>query len=446
MTIPGSFGDGLDTLWVIEREHEVADGDCSAAEGFQYLGIGTPAEVTILSEEIRDIGQADGHALWPFASPDLDGDGVDEIAVGIAGSRSEGYSLVVPFRKEDGSIKPVTFDCGPACRPVPWIGVGTFVEGLGGAYCGPEGFIRWSASEGRVVGDAWTLEGDRLVIGEHVFDRADDGTDYPPDGTTELCGSPSTFPEDFPSYPDQQGGASSPEPVVAEGKDIGIGTNVCDAERVDGLDILPGGGSEAAWTGYLVKGDGTCPERNADAQEWIVAVDATEDGSADTWTDVPLVNCPYTGCFPLGATDLDGDGDGELIVSSRFSIQDQAYFMIEAGDGGYGIGAIEVAAPGHPEADIIAGEPLVTSTGGDAGYAAWMRCEGYPEAPVLVPAFVESVVDSNDPARWHEVKLRLQADGMFHVVGQPIDLELPPGEDPGLIRSDAPACGIDFRL
>ena len=45
MTIPGSFGGGLDTLWVIEREPG-PDEDCSLAEGFQYLGIGTPSEVT----------------------------------------------------------------------------------------------------------------------------------------------------------------------------------------------------------------------------------------------------------------------------------------------------------------------------------------------------------------------------------------------------------------
>jgi hypothetical protein len=443
MTIPGSFGEGLDTLWVIEREPG-PDDDCSLAEGFQYVGIGTPSEVTILSDEIHDIGQADSHALWPLATPDLDGDGVDEVAVGIAGSRAEGYALVVPFRMANGGVAPVTFDCGPACDPAPWIGLGTFVESLSGAYCGPEGFVRWSASEGRVIGTVWSLEGDRLVRGEDVFDRVDDGTDYPPVGMSDLCGSPSAFPEDFPTYPDQQGGSSSPEPV-REGEDIGIGTNVCGAERLGGLDLLPGGDREAAWTGYLVKDDGSCPDRNPEAQVWFVAIDAASDGVADTWTTFPPGNCPYVGCWPLAATDLDGDGDGELIVTTGFSIQDQTYFEIETGDGGASIAPILVAPPGHPEAGIVGGEPLITSVGGDEGYAAWIRCEGYPEAPVLVSTYVSSVVESEQPAEWHEVKLQLKADGMFHVIDS-TDRPLPPGEDPGLIRSEGPACGVDFRL
>ena len=206
---------------------------------------------------------------------------------------------------------------------------------------------------------------------------------------------------------------------------------------------MPDATADSAWTGYLVKDDGRCPDRNPEAQDWIVAVDLTGDGVADTWTEIPLVNCPYIGCEPRGAGDLDADGDEELVVSTMFTIIDHGYFSVAAGDGGFSVAPIVVAAPGHPEADIFPREPLVTATGGDAGYAAWMRCEGYPDAPVLVLAYVESVVDGDQPALWHEVKLQLQADGYFHVLDA-TDLSIPVGDDPGFIRSDAPACGIDF--
>jgi hypothetical protein len=86
----------------------------------------------------------------------------------------------------------------------------------------------------------------------------------------------------------------------------------------------------------------------------------------------------------------------------------------------------------------------MTSSGGDAGFGAWIRCENYPSAPVLVLLLADGVVDANVPTKWHEVKFRLEADGMFHVIAS-TDLSLPPGSDPGLIRSTAPACGVDFN-
>jgi hypothetical protein len=154
------------------------------------------------------------------------------------------------------------------------------------------------------------------------------------------------------------------------------------------------------------------------------------------------VNCAYVSCFPLGATDLDGDGDEELVVSTGFSIHDEAYFSI--GTAPTTIEQILVADPGHLAAEIKPGQPLHTSAGGDAGFGAWIRCEGYPSSPVLVFTYGSGVVDGTQPTEWHEVKLQLQSDGMFHVVGT-TDLSLPAGQDPGLIRSIAPACGLDFR-
>ena len=139
----------------------------------------------------------------------------------------------------------------------------------------------------------WSLEGDRLVRGEDVFDRVDDGTDYPPDGMSELCGSPTTFPEDFANYPDEPRRLTEPRASRSgRARTSGSGRTSAALERLGGLDLVPGGDRETAWTGYLVKDDGRCPDRNPEAQDWIVAVDATGDGVADTWTDVPAGELP----------------------------------------------------------------------------------------------------------------------------------------------------------
>jgi hypothetical protein len=224
-----------------------------------------------------------------------------------------------------------------------------------------------------------------------------------------------------------------------EGQDIGMGTNWCEVQTLGGLDLLGDGTPSTAWTGYPVNAEGQCP-RN---MEWLVAVDVTGDELADAaWG--PIDGCQYLICTPLGATDLDGDGDEELVVQKLFSIVEHAYFSVRPGsEVPFVVEPIRVAAPGHPAANIESGGPLLTSAGGDEGYASWMRCEGYPEAPVLVWTWTNHPVDSSQPAEWHETKLRLEDDGMFHVVGTN-DFELDADQDPGLEISDRPACGLPF--
>jgi hypothetical protein len=235
-------------------------------------------------------------------------------------------------------------------------------------------------------------------------------------------------------------GVPSTIQLTPEGEDIGLASRMCDVQKLGGLELLGDGTKSTAWTAYPVNAEGHCP-RNP---EYLVAVDVTGDGVPDASTGVSLVNCPYVGCFPLGATDLDADGDGELIVSTGFSEMDQGYFSIDVNGHDARISPILVAAPGHPAAGIEPGAPLVTSAGGDEGYASWIMCEGYPEAPVLVYTRVLGIVESDKPEDWHEVKLQLQADGMFHVVDAR-DASLPPDQDPGWPRSTDPACGIDFN-
>jgi hypothetical protein len=268
------------------------------------------------------------------------------------------------------------------------------------------------------------------LAGVVVLDRAFRETPAPADTSPNITPSPAEA-------------TSSPtaEPTP-EGKDIGLASNVCQAARLDGLHLSGADATDTVWTGYPVSEAGRCVN-DPDRQHWLVAVDRTGDGLVDFSGPLPLVNCPYVGCQPLGATDLDADGDDELVVMSLFSIIDHMFFSVDRSGGAYSISPILVAEPGNPAAQIHAGEPLVTAAGGDEGFDAWIRCEGDPTAPVLVYTWSNFQIESNDPTEWHQTKLRLEADGMFHVVDT-TDLSLPQRQDPGLELSVLPACGVDF--
>jgi hypothetical protein len=258
--------------------------------------------------------------------------------------------------------------------------------------------------------------------------------------------SPSPTPTSLPPSATGTSGASpsqseTPPPPPPVGHDIGLRTDVCNPARLRGIDFFGEGIKGSAWTGQLENPHGRCPSAYSRS---IVAVDVTGDGRADAFWG-PIPRCKYNGCGPLGTADFDADADQELVIYPYFSIVHHLFFSIRTtGDGRYAIDPILVAPPGHPEARVNPGKPLITSAAGDAGYDAWMRCEGFPEAPVLVWVWVSAKVESDDPAEWHEVKLRLEDDGMFHVIDA-TDITLPPTERPDFVLSDEPACGIPFN-
>jgi Tol biopolymer transport system component len=239
----------------------------------------------------------------------------------------------------------------------------------------------------------------------------------------------------------------SPEPSVPpslepEGRDIGLGFNLCNDERLGGIDFLGDGRTGTAWIGVPTNDDGTCP-RYSRPGRYVAAEDHTEDGVADSWLDLPW-QCSID-CVPWDATDLDADGSEELIVASYFSIMDYYVMALKPGaNGALQIAPLLVAEPGHAPADLIAGEPLRIDAGGDAGYGSAIWCDNYPDDPVIVWAWVLGVVESNKPQEVHITRLQVQSDGMVHVVGTN-DYTIPASEYWGYGDRTAPACGVDFH-
>jgi Tol biopolymer transport system component len=240
----------------------------------------------------------------------------------------------------------------------------------------------------------------------------------------------------------------SPEPSISpdpepEGKDVGLGFNLCESERLGGIDFVGDGTNGYAWVGVPSKDDGTCPKFYG-AAAYVVAADADGDGEAETWNDLPW-RCDVM-CVAHDATDLDGNGTEELIVASAFSIMGY-YVMTYLGppdEPSPVIVPILVAEPGHEPVDLLPGEPLRIDAGGDEGYGSQIECEGYPEAPILVWSWSFSPVESGDPREVHITRIQLQADGRFHVVGTN-DYTVPADQPSGIERSEAPACGVDFH-
>ena len=241
--------------------------------------------------------------------------------------------------------------------------------------------------------------------------------------------------------------ASSPTPLTSpgpqpEGRDIGLGFNLCHDERLGGIDFRGDGTSGTAWIGVPTHVDGTCP-RYPQPGSYVVAEDHTADGVADSWLDLPWT-CDVD-CIPYDATDLDGDGSEELIVASYFSIVDYHVLRLRPDAGGaLQIRPLLLAEPGHAPAGLVAGEPFRIDAGGDEGYGSQIECEGYPGAPILIWSWSNQPVETNRPREVHITRLQLQADGLFHVIATN-DYTVPADQPSGIQAWTQPACGVDWH-
>jgi Tol biopolymer transport system component len=358
---------------------------------------GALTNVTQTSDRLRD-------EAGPTWSPDGD-------RIAFTRNGSEG-SMIVIRRLSDGVETRVTD--------------GTFVEGS----------PAWSP-DGRWI--AFDRAGVERDPGEHPAQQ--DLWLVHPDGTAET--RLTTDGAFAPTWQPVPAGSSptSPQPTAApipEGEDVGLGFNLCYWDRLSGIDFLGRGDDGFAWVGVPTRDDGTCPV-NAGAGAYIAVADIEGDGRADMWSDLPW-RCD-TVCTPYAATDLDGDGTEELVVASLFSIMDYHVMRVEEyASGGMDIRAVVVAEPGHPPADLRAGEPLRIDAGGDEGYGSEIVCA----PPVITWTWVYRPVESPEPAEVHVVEVALLPDGMFHILGSN-DYELPVGEPSPLGEHTDPTCGVDWH-
>lgn len=248
-------------------------------------------------------------------------------------------------------------------------------------------------------------------------------------------------PIDSPDRPPSHTPTPSATGFLAEGRDIGLGFRVCRVTELEGLDLVGDGSRSTAWTATDVRPDGRC-NRSPD-RSYIVAVDVDGDGVADAPSE-PLRYCFF--CRPVAAPDIDGDGDGELLVLEQGgSVGSYSFYEIRRIAGNVRIRPIEVAAPGHRKARHPPGKPLRFWVGGDEGYSASATCTGYPDAPVLVATWSNHPIEGpgSETTEVHRTRFRLRA-GVFHVV-EAIDTH-EPTDDYKLsgLQQSRNLCGVDL--
>jgi hypothetical protein len=232
----------------------------------------------------------------------------------------------------------------------------------------------------------------------------------------------------------------SPDPEPA-GRDIGIGFNLCSIERLGGVDWFGDGTDGTAWTGTRVDDRGRCGDKYTDS---VIAADLDGDESADTWTGVD--ECIE--CEPWAATDLDGNGTEELVVRLFADIQPTYAFYLAVPDGrprDSGIYPIFLEGPGAPELRLRPEALVIVQAGsGEEGISGnAIRCETYPEDPVLVVAkWVKD--ESTGAIAYYGARLRLEtSDDLLDAHFAVVDTFTPTAtsEDFG---GDGKACGVDF--
>ena len=202
LSLPGDFGDAGDEVVVFEEENTPGYGCVS--EGFQHVAVLRDGEVTALSRRITDL-VPEAWRVWPYATPDLDGDGQSEIAVATTKPGTARRVWFFTLAEGGGGVEPIYEEGGPFTHMV---GAGTDPVGSGesgvyGVYCEGQGgarrIVTWTASAppGVVVETRWRLSGLRVERLTAPSIPAD-GQGLPEVGDQSLCESPASPRDEYP--------------------------------------------------------------------------------------------------------------------------------------------------------------------------------------------------------------------------------------------------------
>lgn len=189
--VHGDFGSGPGTAFVATR---MSDSGCPATgDGFQFLGVDASGDGIVDGSfgplECQPVCRA-------FAAPDLDADGVNEVAIAVGSTG--GSTLFKLFGVAFASIQELRFDCVDCGQLFSWGRPGGHAEG---AYCpageAPGDFASWAAEQTDDSTAYAVVEVFIDVKGSFLtqVDRRDSQVPFeesalPPGGGDDFCGAP----------------------------------------------------------------------------------------------------------------------------------------------------------------------------------------------------------------------------------------------------------------
>ena len=227
----------------------------------------------------------------------------------------------------------------------------------------------------------------------------------------------------------------------AKGRGVGSGPNACRSTPVEGLKLVEDGSASRAWTVIQAAPDGGC--NWSWATSYLVKVDVDGDGRSDAATRSQGY-CVY--CRAVAATDMDRDGDGELLVLEQGgSVSSYSMYAIRGTRAHMSIDAIAVAAPGHPEARHRAGKPFRFWVGGDEGFSGAATCSEHAGDRLLVVTWSDHPIEGPgaETTEVHRTSFRLRG-GALHVV-EATDAEEPTDPyRPSGLKQSRDVCGVDL--
>jgi hypothetical protein len=170
-------------------------------------------------------------------------------------------------------------------------------------------------------------------------------------------------------------------------------------------------------------------------------MDTDHDGLADVATSESL---PCIGCQAFAAVDFNADGAKELAILLQAS-STPSYGIYEVTlDAGGVARSLEPAIVRPGSEQFPEDQALTFWAGGDEGYSGAVKCEGFPEQPVLVVWASSAPVDGGPGAMRDVVmtKLTMAPDGTFAAVDALHQQQ--PVTDPPLFDGTGEACGVDW--
>jgi Tol biopolymer transport system component len=413
---------GGTVTWLMDPEFEGSSPTWSP-DGTEVLIVGGRTGLYSISSNGSDRRTVISFTKSPVADPSWSPDGSLIVFAGQDGSlppAGRQWSLTIVTR--DGKFITDVSGSNEDARSPAWSPDGSLIAFLA-PHAGGTGI--WTipapgggepsliATTSRLENDlTWAPDGSSLLAsdGEWIYRVTAQPTGDPAENLVRVVrgSSPAWQPLPVPSSEPEPSSSPSREP---EGRDIGLGFNVCNLAVLGGIDFLGDGTDGRAWTATKVEPNGRCPSTDDGTNG--VAVDFTGDGEADSWSET-IEHC--TMCGPFMARDLNEDGTEEVIITLQGgSIMQYGIYTVMPVDGRLQVVPFTTGEPGHDDAGHIAGEPFTFWVGGDEGSSYWFHCEALPEFR-LTDTYTPVDGGANAETTVHETHVSLGTDGIAEIL------------------------------